>query len=219
VILLKPCLQLCLSGLIGLLSLCNRPIFGPFFEAFFFGGLKTNYKLEQNFSVFGAHIQDEQSASLKEAIVFHNLQLQKEREARRSESFRVPKKSTAAQQQYAIDRAARQAQGQSEELPSSDDNRLQLVTRANQLLERMHNTAHRLQSAKHVIDIKFQERRNKNWKMLYEREAAALEGIMRVKRRSGKHRMSTDPFGAVRERMRQGKQPAKQPSNKRQRKK
>eukprot|EP00966_Prymnesium_polylepis_P170364 3937954-Prymnesium_polylepis.1 len=31
--------------------------------------------------------------------------------------------------------------------------------------------------------------------------------------------MSTDPFGAVRERMRQGKQPAKQPSNKRQRKK
>jgi hypothetical protein len=75
--LLKTCLQLCLSGLIGLLSLCNRPIFGPFFEAFFFGGLKTNYKLEQNVSVFGAHIQDEQSASLKEAIVFHNLQLQR----------------------------------------------------------------------------------------------------------------------------------------------
>ena len=49
------------------------PTLGCFMEAFFFGGLKTNYPLEQNFSTFGAHVEDEQDALLKEATVNHHI--------------------------------------------------------------------------------------------------------------------------------------------------
>ena len=42
------------------------PVQPGFMEAFLFGGLKTDYMypLEQNFSTFGAHIEDEQDALL-----------------------------------------------------------------------------------------------------------------------------------------------------------
>ena len=44
-----------------------------------FGGLKTNYPLEQTFSTFGAHVEDEHDALPKEATVNHTIALRDER--------------------------------------------------------------------------------------------------------------------------------------------
>ena len=45
----------------------------------------------------------------------------------------------------------------------------------------------------------FRKRRNSEWELLYKREAKALDGQMRAKRKKGRAKMITDPFGHVRE--------------------
>ena len=84
---------------------------GRFFDAYLFGGLKDNYPLESIFSTFGEHIEDEQSAALKEALVIHTLALAPERERRKDGSMRVPSKSDGARARYERQRAEREAAG------------------------------------------------------------------------------------------------------------
>jgi hypothetical protein len=80
----------------------------------------------------------DQSAEFKEAISSHAISLESERAERRKQEYRAPKKSVKAQERYALQKAAREAAGNvDEELPRADDNRAQLVKRAEQLLARM----------------------------------------------------------------------------------
>ena len=175
------------------------PKIAPFLETFFFGGMSTNFRLEKNFSVFGAHIEDEQSAQFKEALTVHAIALESEREERRQPEFRVPKVSKKAQDRYAEQRTHRAMEGQTEELPAADDNRQQLVKRGEQLLARMskaRETKHKLRPELCSESVEaFRVRRGLEWDKLFQREAKVLEGVMREKRKAGTHKAASDPYG------------------------
>ena len=51
-------------------------------------------------------------------------------------------------------------------------------------------------------------RRNKQWELLYKREAKALEGTIREKRSKGTHQVTSDPFGHMRQKLMDARQAA-----------
>jgi len=177
----------------------------PFLETRLGGGMSTNYKLEQNFSTFGAHVEDEQSAVFKEAITCHALALEPEHAERCVPDMRVPKKSKKAQEKYEKEKAARAAEGKMEELPHPDESRGQLVKRCKQLLGRIAQAREIIDTVRPELRVgsvsEFQRRRDEQWELLYKREAKAMEGVMREKRTKGTHHRTTDPFGQVRKEM------------------
>lgn len=70
----------------------SLPELSPWFESRFFGAHRCNFPLEAGFSVFGKHVESEQGADLKEAIVLSSQRQQRERQFRRTAAFRAPKK-------------------------------------------------------------------------------------------------------------------------------
>ena len=175
------------------------PELAPWFESRFFGGHRCNYPLEQGFSIYGQHVEAEQGADLKEAIVAASKSLQEERQARMSADFRVPKVSTKAKERYEEEKEARAAEGDSEELKRDSENRTQLLARATSLLERMGTEdmeeAGDAATVAGMTAAAFGRERKTSWKLLYLREAKALEGEMKEKREKGRAKLTADPFG------------------------
>mmetsp|Transcript_32484 Transcript_32484/g.85275 ORF Transcript_32484/g.85275 Transcript_32484/m.85275 type:complete len:1051 (-) Transcript_32484:158-3310(-) len=181
------------------------PELAPWFESRFFGAHRCNFPLEAGFSEWGQHVESEQGAEVKEAIVRTNKMLQPLREARRDAAFRMPKKSAKAQERYQQEKASRQAEGKSEELTRDSENRQQLLARAASLLERMDSTKQE-EMRNMCIEIgktaaQYRKDRRSSWELLYKREAKALEGEMRLKRESGRAKMTADPYGRARQQM------------------
>ena len=178
------------------------PELAPWFESRFFGAHRDNYPLEKHFSTYGQHIEEQQSADLKEAIVRTSLMLQAFREERCSEEMRVPKVSKAAQEKYLEDKQSRMAEGKSEQLVRDAVNRKQLRARARTLLERMKAVKQEKEiTACAEIDKsagKFASDRKVEWEKLYKREAKALEGELRTKRAKGRAKETQDPYARAR---------------------
>ena len=184
------------------------PELAPWFESRFFGGQKSNYALESGFSVYGKHVEDEQSSELKEAIVNLTRKRQPERDARKDASMRTPKKSKVAQERYEAERTSRAAEGLTEDLSRDSVSRRQLLSRAETLLARMVAAEEQVgQKEPECSEVglsvaAFGKRRKVEWEKLFKREAATLEAEMREKRKKGRSQPITDPFGHVRELLR-----------------
>ena len=156
--------------------------------------------------MYGQHVEEEQSSELKEAIVNLSNQRQPEREARKSAEMRTPKVLAQAQLNYEAAASSRAAEGSSEDLSHDSQSRKQLVSRAQTLLARMMAAEERQQPECPEIGrdaTAFRVRRNTEWELLFKREAKALEGEMRTKRKQGRTQLITNPYGHVRGLMKQ----------------
>lgn len=177
------------------------PALAPWFESRFFGGSKSNYALESGFSVYGQHVAAEQSSELKEAIVNLTNRRQPEREARKSKDMRTAKVSEKAQKRYEQERDDRAAQGLTEDLSRDSVSRKQLISRGQTLLARMEAAEERCAPTCPEIGrtaTDFRKRRNREWELLFKREAKAQEGEMRSKRQKGRAQLTQDAYGRVR---------------------
>jgi hypothetical protein len=164
------------------------PGVGPFFENKFFGGFHAQLVIEQLFSVYGQHIQPEQSMGLKESIVGANVRQADERVERMQEGMRAKPLTPAAREKLSAE------QQHSGELMASDENRKQLELMCEQLLKRMKSTTAEDVAAGHAFAVK----RKAAWKLLGKREQKAAGGMMGAKRAKGTAKVTTDPFSSAR---------------------
>ena len=121
-----------------------------------------------------------------------------EREARRSEDMRVPKKSVKAQKRYLEQKEEREAEGKTEELQHDSESRKQLVARGIALHKRM-CAEKEVEALAGCVEIgksaaQFAKDRKRGWDDLYTSEAKALEAEMRSKREKGRAKQTKDPY-------------------------
>ena len=166
----------------------SLPALAPFLESKFFGGFHGNLVLEQIFSVYGNHVETEQSMKLKEAIVTSNVRLAPDRVARSAEEMRAKVLTEAARAKLSS-RAKKTGA-----LDKSDVNTKQLTKMCEQMLHRSKQWT--------LAGIKkgdaFAAQREKSWKLLSLREKKATGGKMKAARAKGRAQPVADPFGHVR---------------------
>ena len=164
------------------------PGLGPFFENKFFGGFHAQLVIEQLFSVYGQHIQTEQSMALKEAIVAAVLRLAGERAERTAEGMRAKPLTPAKRAMLPA------AQAHTGELGKNDENLAQLELMCSQMLKRMRSTT----AADVAAGATFTAKRKARWELLAKHEQKAAAGAMAAKRAKGTAKLTTDTYSTVR---------------------
>ena len=166
----------------------SLPALAPFLESKFFGGFHGNLPLEQIFSVYGNHVETEQSMKLKESIVTSNVRLMPDRAKRAAVEMRAKELTEAKRAKLS---SRKQKTGA---LDKSDVSKKQLVAMCQQMLRRSKQTT--LEGIKK--GDAFALKREKSWDMLTLREKKAMDGVMKAARAKGRAQPVADPFGHVR---------------------
>jgi hypothetical protein len=164
------------------------PGVGPFFENKFFGGFHAQLVIEQLFSVYGQHINAEQSIALKEAIVAAVLRLADERGARTAEEMRATPLTPEARAKLPA------AQAHTGELGKNDESLAQLELMCEQMLKRMRATT----AADVAAGAAFTKKRKQRWELLGKHEQKAAGGAMAAMRAKGYAQLTTDPISSAR---------------------
>ena len=157
------------------------PGINPFFEVYFFGGKTGNHPVEQHFSTFGNHVEDEQSEALKEALSVGAIHLAAGKVARCAPALRKRLKKGGEGEDPPAD----------QRLKNDSDTRAQLQMRGQQLV------AHIKRDVPAALE-NFRKDRELAWKMLQARELKVLSGNASEKRRRGRIRRVADPYGEQR---------------------
>ena len=144
--------------------------------------------IEQLFSVYGQHINAEQSMALKEAIVAAVMRLAGERAERTAEGMRAKPLTPAKRAMLPA------AQAHTGELGKNDENLAQLELMCSQMLKRMRSTT----AADVAAGATFTAKRKARWELLAKHEQKAAAGAMAAKRAKGTAKLTTDTYSTVR---------------------
>ena len=158
------------------------PAINPFFEVYFFGGKHSNLSVEQHFSTYGNHTEDQQSEALKEALTVGAIRLQPEKDARRSGELRKKPLEVAEGEEPPDDTR----------LKKDSDTRTQLQMRGQQLVSHLQRSADRPALGE------FRKQRELAWLMLRTRELKVLSGKAVDLRAKGRAKRVSDPYGEQR---------------------